>query len=187
EVIESIHVLNGNGPQDTINLVAMQGGALLWLLGRCENEEHGRRLIIESLNDGRAAEKFQQMCVAQGTSQSVADELMESPGDVLGKAHHITEIQSQGDGWVESIDSMVLAEIAREHGAGRFAIEDEIDPAVGFILNAVKGNPIRSGQKWIEFHHNQPMSDAQRNSLSNALTVASTQTQPIERLIKVIQ
>ena len=82
---------------------------------------------------------------------------------------------------------MALAEIAREHGAGRFAIEDEIDPAVGFILNAVKGSPIRSGQKWIEFHHNQPISDAQRNSLSNALTVAFTQTQPIERLIKVIQ
>ena len=187
EVIESIHVLNGKGPQDTINLVAMQGGALLWLLGRCENEEQGRQLIIESLNDGRAAEKFQQMCVAQGASKSVAKELLQSPSDVLGKAHHITEIKSQGNGWVESIDSMILAEIAREHGAGRFAIEDEIDPAVGFILNAIKGNPIRTGQKWIEFHHNQPMSDAQRNSLSNALTVASTQTQPIERLIKVIQ
>ena len=187
EVIESIHVLNGTGPQDTINLVAMQGGALLWLLGRCENEEQGRRLIIESLNDGRAAEKFQQMCVAQGASHSVAKKLLHSPSDVLGKAHHITEFQSQDDGWVESIDSMALAEIAREHGAGRFAIEDEIDPAVGFILNAVKGSPIRSGQKWIEFHHNQPISDAQRNSLSNALTVAFTQTQPIERLIKVIQ
>lgn len=187
EVIESIHVLNGKGPQDTINLVAMQGGALLWLLGQCETEEQGRQLIIESLNDGRAAEKFQKMCVAQGASHSVAQDLLQSPSDVVAKAHHITEFHSQDDGWVESIDSMVLAEIAREHGAGRFAIEDEIDPAVGFILNRVKGDPIHSGQKWIEFHHNQPMSDAQRSSLSNALTVASMQTQPIERLIKVIQ
>ena len=187
EVIESVHVLNGKGPQDTINLVAMQGGALLWLLGRCESEQEGRRLIIESLNDGRAAEKFQQMCVAQGASQSVAKELLQSPSDVLSQASHVTEIQSQEDGWVESIDSMVLAEIAREHGAGRFAIEDEIDPAVGFILNVVKGESVRSGQKWIEFHHNQPLNETQRENLVNALTVASIQTQPIERLIKVIQ
>ena len=187
EVIESVHVLNGKGPQDTINLVAMQGGALLWLLGRCESEQEGRRLIIESLNDGRAAEKFQQMCVAQGASQSVAKELLQSPSDVLSQASHVTEIQSQEDGWVESIDSMVLAEIARVHGAGRFAIEDEIDPAVGFILNVVKGEQVRSGQKWIEFHHNQPLNETQRENLVNALTVASIQTQPIERLIKVIQ
>ena len=187
EVIESVHVLNGKGPLDTINLVAMQGGALLWLLGRCENEEEGRRLIIESLNDGRAAKKFFQMCIAQGASQSVAEKLLHSPEDVLAKASHITEIESSGNGWVESIDSMVLAQIAREHGAGRFAIEDEIDPAVGFILSAVKGDPIQLGQKWIEFHHNKPMNDTQRKNLINALTVAATQTQPIERLIKVVQ
>ena len=58
EVIESIHVLNGKGPQDTINLVAMQGGALLWLLGRCETEEQGRQLIIESLKRWASCRKI---------------------------------------------------------------------------------------------------------------------------------
>ena len=91
----------------------------------------------------------------------------------------ITYVDENGD---EQTETMGLEEFMAE-----MEDEDEIDPAVGFILNTVKGDPIHSGQKWIEFHHNQPMTDAQCSSLSNALTVASMKTQPIERLIKVIQ
>lgn len=187
EVVESIQVLNGGGPQDTINLVAMQGGALLWLLGICEDEATGRVRIIESLSNGSAAEKFQAMCMAQGTSKETAISIMSDPWSVLEKADHVTTIQATSNGWIDTVDSMDLAEIARAHGAGRFAMEDEIDVAVGFILHAAKGDKIESGQPWIEFHHNQPVSDQEMDALLHAVTISNQPVWPVERLIQVVQ
>ena len=187
EIIESIEVLNGRGPQDTINLVAMQGGAILWLLGVCETEEVGRHKITASLNDGRALNLFKQMCLAQGTTDEVAHQIVSNPRAILAHASHVTQITTHANGWIESIDSMTLAEIAREHRAGRFAITDVIDPAVGFVLHAVKGDAIHPGDSWIEFHHNMPLTQEQKSRLEAAVRITGEQTQPVERLIKVIQ
>lgn len=187
EVLESIEVLSGRGPQDTINLVAMQGGALLWLLGVSETEVLGRQKIIESLNDGRALTRFKQMCLAQGTTDEVAQQIVSNPREVLAQASQVTQISADTDGWVESIDSMTLAKVARQHRAGRFTITDTIDAAVGFVLHAVKGDAIRSGDSWIEFHHNMPLDPEQKSRLQAAVRIAEVQVHPVERLIKVIQ
>ena len=187
EVIESIEVLSGRGPQDTINLVAMQGGAILWLLGMCETEEVGREQITASLNDGRALTLFKQMCLAQGTTDEVAHQIVTNPREILAHASHVTQMAAHSGGYIESIDSMTLAKVAREHRAGRFGITDAIDPAVGFVLHAVKGDTIHSGDCWIEFHHNLPLSQEQKSRLEAAVRITTEQTQPVERLIKVIQ
>jgi thymidine phosphorylase len=187
EIIESIEVLSGRGPQDTINLVAMQGGAILWLLGMSETEEVGRQMITESLNDGRALTRFKQMCLAQGTTDEVAHQIVSNPRAILAHATHVTQFTPHESGWIESVDSMTLAKVAREHRAGRFAITDAIDPAVGFILHAVKGDAIHSGDSWIEFHHNMPLTSEQKSRLEAAVRITTGQTQPVERLLKVIQ
>ena len=187
EVIESIEVLSGRGPQDTINLVAMQGGAILWLLGMCETEEAGRQKITASLDDGRALNLFKQMCLAQGTTDEVAHQIVTNPREILAHASHVTQMTAHADGWIESIDSMTLAKVAREHRAGRFEMTDTIDSAVGFVLHAVKGDAIHSGDSWIEFHHNTPLSEEQKSRLEAAVRITTEQTQPVQRLIKVIE
>ena len=82
---------------------------------------------------------------------------------------------------------MVLAEIAREHGAGRFDIEGIIDPSVGFVVLKAKGDEILQGQPWIAVHHNQPLTIDQEKGLHGALRLSTAPVKPIVRLLKVIQ
>ena len=60
--------------------------------------------------------------------------LVNHPERVLGMAEFQTCILAEEDGYVEGYDAMQLAHLARQHGAGRFALEDVIDPLVGLSL-----------------------------------------------------
>lgn len=187
EVLESVEVLNGRGSIDTRNLVVLQGGAILFLLGLASNQSEGERLIIDSLINGTAAERFQRMCIAQGVAPQIAEALVDEPTSVLESARHVTPLKANSGGWIQTIDSMLIAEVLREHGAGRFKIEDEIDPAVGCVLLASKGDEVQAGGVWCEIHHNKPISSAQHQTLENALHVSSTKIEANQRLIKVVE
>ena len=187
EVIESIEVLNGKGPSDTVNLVALQGGALLNLLNLASSPQAGEQKILEALNNGEAAKKFEAMCVGQGVDAQTAKRLLAEPTAILAQPSLKTKFRAHETGWVGSIRSMALAEIARAHGAGRFHIEDTIDEAVGFIVHTAKGARIEEGDVWMEFHHNQPVTASQKDALSSALHITSHSIKPVERLIKVVE
>ncbi|MEJ6562818.1 MAG: thymidine phosphorylase [Euryarchaeota archaeon] len=187
EILESIEVLNGRGSADTVNLVAMQGGALLMLLGLAKDEHAGEEKIIASLKNGKAALRFERMCVAQGVTKETASQLMRSPQTVLPQAKHITQLLVEGDGFVEGIDAMTLAEVARTHGAGRFKLADTIDAAVGFVLSRSKGDQVLTGQEWLEIHHNQPLTQQQNKALMGSLTISKRPILPLQRLIEIVE
>ena len=187
EVLESVEVLNGRGTKDTHDLVALQGGAILKLLGLVSTQLEGEQRISQSLGNGTAAKRFERMCTAQGVTPKTASALLDDPKSVLESARHVTVFKSKSDGWVESIDSMLIAEVLREHGAGRFNIEDTIDSAVGCVLFTAKGGELQSGSAWCEIHHNQPLSPSQKRALNHALNLSSTKIEGNQRLIKVVE
>ena len=117
EVVESIQVLQGKGTSDTRNLVVMQAGKLMQLSGYCATFKEGKIRIEEVLDNGKALEKFIDMCVAQGTPLGVAQQLASEPESVLGKANKTTAITCDSSGFIQDIDAMALAEVARELGA----------------------------------------------------------------------
>jgi thymidine phosphorylase len=183
----ALEVLNGRGTKDTHDLVALQGGAILTLLGIVSTQLEGEQRISQSLSNGTAAKRFERMCIAQGVTPQTASELLEDPKSVLESARHVTVFKSNSDGWVESIDSMLIAEVLREHGAGRFNIEDTIDSAVGCVLLTAKGGELQSGSAWCEIHHNRPISPSQKRSLDHALNLSLTKIEGNQRLIKVVE
>ena len=54
---------------------------------------------------------------------------------------------------------MKLAQLARQHGAGRFALDDKIDPLVGAIIDAPVGQTVRKNDPLLTFYHNRALSD----------------------------
>ena len=106
---------------------------------------------------------------------------------LYAKSKHITSINSTSQGYVKAITSMTLAEIARKHGAGRFAIEDTIIPEIGFEILVEKGQAINQGETWIKFHHNVDLTTQEIQSLTECIIIS---TKPIEskpRLIEIIR
>ena len=82
---------------------------------------------------------------------------------------------------------MVLAEIARKHGAGRFTMEDKIVPEIGFEICVERGQFVESEFIWLKFHHNQPLTEEESAALSNSLIISQQKFEPKSRLITIVE
>ena len=71
EIFESLNILRGEGPDDVRTLVCVLGGQLLVDTGISDSAEQGQQRIAESLDNGTALAKFEEMVVAQGGDLSV--------------------------------------------------------------------------------------------------------------------
>jgi len=187
EVLGSILVLQGNGSKDTMEIVVLQCAELMVRSGIANSHKQAESLIIEAITSGKALEKFKQMCILQGVEQATAKTLIDYPSAVLPSSNLITDIIASQSGYISEINSMVLAEIARKHGAGRFTIEDEIIPDVGFEIVVERGEYISAGSIWLKFHHNQILTDAEIATLTSALTTSAQEIVVHNRLISVVE
>ena len=187
EILGSIAVLKGQGSSDTRGLVVLQGAALLVLSGVASDEFAGQTMMNNVLDNGKALAKFKQMCLAQGVSQADAELLITEPIKLLAKSKQITSIAATSQGYVSAITSMTLAEIARKHGAGRFAMRDTIIPEIGFEILVERGQAINEGQDWIKFHHNIDLTDQEKQSLIECIIISSEPIESKPRLIEIIR
>ncbi len=155
EIRESIEILRGGGPADTRELVHVLGGEMLVLGGVATDPADGQAKIQQVLADGSALEVFRKVVAAQGGDPRVCD----SPGSVLPKAAHRTDVQLP-PGRITAIDSEALGIAALVLGAGRRTKEDSIDPAAGLVVDADLGEVIEPGAPpQIVMHHSMPPSD----------------------------
>ena len=186
EVIGSIEVLQGKGSRDTRELVVMQGSALLLQSGKVNDAEEGEKLIRQVLDNGLALSYFEKMCIAQGVNGDDARILSINPKSILPKSKCSTAFLSSESGYVNMIDSMILAEVARKHGAGRFSLEDKIISEIGFEVLVEQGQQIQQGEEWLLFHHNQELSDEDFSRLNDSISLQVQKVGNYSRLIKTI-
>ena len=186
EVIGSIEVLQGNGSSDTRELVVIQASALLVQSGLISNLQDARKMVNQVLENGDALEYFKQMCISQGVDKDTVESLIKNPRKILTTAKNNTILKSTKSGYVGSINSMTLAEIARSHGAGRFTIEDEIIPEIGFEILIEHGQEITEGHEWLVFHHNEQLTEDDLFKLTNSLEIVNQKPERTSRLISVI-
>jgi thymidine phosphorylase len=81
---------------------------------------------------------------------------------------------------------MVLAEVARELGAGRFSMSDSINPGIGYVLHTSRNQHISRDQTWISIHHDLPLSSLHLSRINDALQIGTEPTAEFHRLIRII-
>ena len=140
EVIEAIELLKGNGPKDLLELTLTLGSNMLVLSGKVKDEEEGRALLLENINNGKAVQKLKEFVKAQGGDESFVDDYEKFP-----KAKHIIEVKSEKEGYINKIHAEKLGLIAMELGAGRATKESTIDLAVGMKLTKKRGDKVEKG------------------------------------------
>jgi len=176
EIRESIEVLRGGGPADTRELTHVLGAEMLVLGGVAKNQAEGRARIEKVLGDGSALEVFRKVVEAQGGDPRVCD----SPGSVLPKAAHRTELQLP-PGRVVAIDSEALGIAALVLGAGRRTMEDSIDPAAGLVIDAYLGEVIEPGAApQVTLHHSMAPEDG-RVAEARAMIRSAFVIEPADR------
>ncbi|GIY93973.1 thymidine phosphorylase [Caerostris extrusa] len=171
EVLEAIECLKGSGPKDIVELVEALGGELLRVTIGWNKEN-----ISETLKNGTALQKFQDLVIHQHTDKDVAKELCY--GDAVkalrSKAPYETEFAYSGEeGFVNAIDPLVLGKVWKDEYS--YSLRN---PAVGILLLKTLGDEIKKGDVWLKFYHQrEKMSEDHRMQLTNSITVSSQRVQ----------
>ena len=141
EVEESISGLRGEGPEDLMEVTYALGVEMLLLVGASADAAEARRRLEESVTSGRALEMFARIIEAQGGNPAVIDD----PA-LLPQAQEVEVFRAPRDGVVAAVEPRRLGRAIIELGGGRRAIEDEVDPSVGFVIPAKPGDRVHAGE-----------------------------------------
>ena len=188
EVLESIETLRGAGPADLEELVCIQGGVLLHATGVCETVDEGAFRIHDSLIDGSAMAIFERMCIAQGVSPSSFESernLLDSLG-LLDPELNTTEFIVPQPGWIADLDAMALGKVVLELGGGRLNLGDEIDPGVGFVLDAHVGSLMVVDEPWITVYHRGELAQNHRKMIEDAIRLSNEPVDAKSRVIEIL-
>jgi thymidine phosphorylase len=123
---------DGTAPQDLRQRALTLAAAMLEMGGVCAARE-GLALATETLNSGRAWQKFQAICEAQGGMR------------VPPRAEHIHTITAQRSGVVAMLNNRVISKLASLAGA-------PAAKAAGVYMHVRLGDVVEPGQPLISVH-----------------------------------
>jgi len=149
EVIESIHVLQGQGPADLRDL-SLELSAWMFLLGeRTKTVEQGRTLAVEMVRSGKALEKFRECIRLQGGNPRAIDDT-----SLLPSARGRLDVKSGASGFIEDINCLDLGIALAMIGGGREKKEDKLDLGVGLEFHKRIGDGVQAGEPLVTISYN---------------------------------
>lgn len=181
EVKEAIDTLNGNGPEDFVELCMTLGSCMLVAGGRAATKEEAENILTEVIENGSALDKLAEFIEAQGGDK----ELVYHP-EKLPQASIIQEIESPTDGYIQKIECDEIGICSLILGGGRETKESEIDLSVGLVLHKKVGDMVKKGDSLATIYANDPVKrDAAKERFLQAYTI---DRDPVEKkpLIKGI-
>ncbi|MDY0092104.1 MAG: thymidine phosphorylase [Candidatus Vecturithrix sp.] len=149
EVLESLEVLRGQGPEDVVALTVELGAYMLKLGGVVPEIALGRQRMQKILANGTGLQKFQQLVERQGGDPA----LIADPSKFRRAAHQF-RVLAQRSGYVQQIQSEAVGVASMWLGAGRERLDSVIDHAVGIILHKKIGDSVKSGEALCTLEYN---------------------------------
>ena len=134
EVLEAIEILKGRQYGTVLSDLCIDLAVDMVSMGKEISNQEAKKLVLDSLNKGRAYEKFLELVKAQG-------------GDLnkIKVSKKTQKITAQVDGKIKKIDALAVGKLSVELGAGRKSKEDKIDYTVGIKLNKMLGDVVKKG------------------------------------------
>ena len=147
EVKEAIDILAGRvqGPLKDVSLFL--GAQMLVASGVTKTEEEALEKLNKALDSGAGLQKLKEMITAQGGDCRVCDDV-----NLLPKAPVIYPVLAREEGYLAHVDGTALGLAAQRMGAGRIRKEDQIDPAVGFVMGKRIGDAVKAGDVLCTLH-----------------------------------
>ncbi|HCZ0631742.1 TPA: pyrimidine-nucleoside phosphorylase [Staphylococcus aureus] len=173
ELQEAIDTLKGHGPKDLTELVLTLGSQMVVLANKAETLEEARALLIEAIDSGAALEKFKTFIKNQGGDETVIDH-----PERLPQARYQIEYKAKKSGYVTELVSNDIGVASMMLGAGRLTKEDDIDLAVGIVLNKKIGDKVEEGESLLTIHSNRQDVDDVVKKLDSSITIADHVVSP---------
>ncbi|MBR2891657.1 MAG: pyrimidine-nucleoside phosphorylase [Bacilli bacterium] len=151
EVIEAIETLKGKGPEDFTTLCVELAAEIVLVSKIANNIDEARRLVIDTIENGKALDKLRQMIIYQGGNPEVINDY-----SLFKQAEEVCELVYENDEemYVDSIDALKVGQASVLLGAGRTTKEDEIDHSVGILVHKKIGDKVIKGDKIATIYSN---------------------------------
>jgi pyrimidine-nucleoside phosphorylase len=140
EIRESIDALRGDGPADLMEVTYALGAEMLLLAGCAANAAEAWKAMKDAIASGRALARFSEIIEAQGGDPRIIDD-----PSLLPTAPLTSDFLAARDGYVTEVAPRTIGHGIIELRGGRRTMEDEIDPAVGFVVTAKPGDKVQRG------------------------------------------
>ena len=145
EVRECVELLRGEADErarPVLDLSVELTAGMVLLSGLEETVEAARSRVVRALRSGEGLETFRRNVEAQGGDPRVCDD----PVGVLSASPvREVKVESPRSGFIVGVDAAEVGLAVVNLGGGRTRVEDEIDPAVGFLAEVGVGDEVREG------------------------------------------
>ncbi len=176
EVRESIDALSGTGPEDLMEVTYALGAEMLLLAGAASSAAAAWRMMRDAIGSGRALEKFAEIVEAQGGDPGIVQNQ-----ELLPSAPVKAEFPAAHDGIVTGVAPRSIGHGIIALRGGRRAMDDVIDPSVGFVITAKPGDHVHRGQTLATVH---ALDDAGiregMRALAEAITLGEIAPEPLD-------
>lgn len=181
EIIEAIETIKGNGPKEFYHLVETLAAIGLQLKGDVDDIEEGRELVKKTIKSGKPVKMLKNFIQSAGGNPDLVDDY-----SLLPQAANTIAVKSSMDGYVRKIEAETIGKAAMIIGAGRETKEDNIDHAVGIILNMKIGDKVNKNDvlATINFNKNDNLDDS-INMVLNAYELSTEKTEKRDIIIDI--
>ena len=148
EVLESLEVLEGGGPDDVVELTLALAREMLDLAGLDAIDP------AQTLRDGSAMDRFRALVAAQGADVRALSSTAGAGGLKIG-AHSETVTATNG-GTMGDIDAMAVGLAVWRLGAGRSEPGQQVQFGAGMRIHRRPGEPVAAGETLFTLYTDTP-------------------------------
>ena len=168
EIKEAIQTLNGQGPDDLLEVSISLASYMLLGAGRVKTIEEARMLLQETIDNKTALNKLAEFVEAQGGN---SDTIYNT--DNFKQASIIEDILSDTDGYVTNINTEELGMTSLILGGGRETKDSPIDLSVGIHIHKKIADKVKKGEAIASIHaNNSEKLESVKTRLFNAYEIS---------------
>jgi pyrimidine-nucleoside phosphorylase/thymidine phosphorylase len=183
EIMEASQTLQNQGPPDLAGLGVEIAARMIYLGKGDFSIEQARALAQQCLSDGTAFALLQTVISAQGGDANVLTDFSLLPNATGEKL-----ITSPREGYISRINADDIGRAAAMLGAGRERMDQQIDPAVGIILQAKVGDMVQAGQGLCALYFTDDTHLAEAEQLvEDAFRLSSNQPEQRDLVLDLVQ
>lgn len=172
EVIDALETLDNKGNKEFLNLCLVMASYMVSMANNISLDK-ALTLVNENYRNKNGLKKLKEFISYQGGNI-----------DNIKVSNNIYEVKSQKSGFVTDIDSMKLAQICNNLGAGRRTKEDNIDYEVGIKLNKHINDFVNIGDTLFYVYHKNNIDNI---DFDNIFTVSNEKIKDVKIIYEVIK
>ncbi len=150
EIEEAVKVLKGDRIPGLWDVSLTVASLMVILGGLADNLKEAGKLVEESIDTGKAINKFREIIKNQGGDERVTDD-----PSIMGEALYKDTVYSEKSGYITAIKAMEIGMAAVHIGAGREKKGDNLDYTAGIELIKTVGEKVQAGESLAVLKHNR--------------------------------